>query len=106
MYFYSLAENRSSLSEMIYILEYSLIKTIGAKLKLSTRKVIKKYGYPVRLVVNDKTIKFERPKSLSAAYLNQVYNTRVKLVKQERALLTKEQKTDMLDQPDPFNITV
>lgn len=77
MNFYNIAEDRTSLNEMIYILEYSLAHTIAAKHRLSLSKVFKRYGKPITVKLKTdkatKTIKFDRPTNLTAKYLNTKY---------------------------------
>lgn len=77
MNFYNIAEDRSSLNELIYILEYSLVHTLAAKHRLSLSKVFTKYGNPISVIVKaedkQKIVKFDRPTSLTAAYLNSKY---------------------------------
>jgi group II intron reverse transcriptase/maturase len=77
MNFYNMAENRSSLNELVYILEYSLAHTLGAKHQLSLKQVFKKYGKPIRAKLSGlekaKTVVFDKPISLSAEYLNDKY---------------------------------
>jgi len=72
--FYNMAANRSDLRELLYILEYSLAHTLAAKHRSTLSKIFKKYGKPI--VVNVRglgKIKFSRPDSLKAAYLNNKY---------------------------------
>nr|YP_009364339.1 hypothetical protein [Ophiocordyceps sinensis]ARF03419.1 hypothetical protein [Ophiocordyceps sinensis]QDH07253.1 hypothetical protein [Ophiocordyceps sinensis] len=71
--FYNMAENRSNLNETLYILEYSLVHTLAAKHRSTTSKIFKKYGMPVKCRVKDRSVKFEKPESLSAEYLNREY---------------------------------
>ena len=78
MNFYNMAENRYDLNELTYILEYSLAHTLGAKHRLSLRRVFAKYGKPIKVTVSDgetkkKTIFFDKPKTLKAEYLNEKY---------------------------------
>jgi nicotine oxidoreductase len=77
MNFYNLAEDRTSLNELIYILEYSLAHTLAAKHRLSLSKVFIKYGKPIKVIVNlevkRKIVIFDRPTSLTASYLNSKY---------------------------------
>jgi hypothetical protein len=77
MNFYNIAEDRTSLNELIYILEYSLAHTLAAKHRLSIKKVFTKYGKPIKVTVKSeekqKIVKFDRPTSLTAAYLNNKY---------------------------------
>jgi hypothetical protein len=96
MNFYNIAEDRTSLNELIYILEYSLAHTLAAKHRLSIKKVFTKYGKPIKVTVisayarsvidqlvpsaqakgreeKQKIVKFDRPTSLTAAYLNNKY---------------------------------
>ena len=42
--FYNMSDNRSKLGEVVYILEYSLAHTLGAKHKMSLPKIFNKYG--------------------------------------------------------------
>lgn len=78
MNFYNMAENRSKLGDLIYILEYSLIHTLAAKHRTEVRKIFTKYGQPIRVTVNTpkgvKIIKFDKPESLKASYLNEKYS--------------------------------
>ena len=77
MNFYNIAEDRTSLNELIYILEYSLAHTLAAKHRLSIKKVFTKYGKPIKVTVKSeekqKIVKFDRPTSLTAVYLNNKY---------------------------------
>jgi hypothetical protein len=77
--YYNLADNRTALSEVIYILEFSLCHTIAAKHRLSLRKVFKKYGKPIGVTMKldqiEKKVKFDRPTSLKPDYLNRKYLT-------------------------------
>jgi len=77
MNFYNIAEDRTSLNELIYILEYSLAHTIAAKHRLSIKKVYTKYGKPIKVTAKSeekqKIVTFDRPSSLTAAYLNSKY---------------------------------
>ena len=77
MNFYNIAENRTSLNELIYILEYSLAHTLAAKHRLSLSKVFIKYEKPIKVIVNlevkQKIVIFDRPTSLTASYLNSKY---------------------------------
>jgi nicotine oxidoreductase len=77
MNFYNIAEDRTSLNELIYILEYSLAHTLAAKHRLSIKKVFTKYGKPIKVTVKSeekqKIVIFDRPTSLTAAYLNNKY---------------------------------
>jgi hypothetical protein len=72
-----MAENRYDLNELIYILEYSLAHTLAAKHRLSLKQVFTKYGKPIRVKLTGldktKTIVFDKPITLSAAYLNDKY---------------------------------
>jgi hypothetical protein len=77
MNFYNLAENRSRLGELVYIIEFSLAHTLAAKHRLSLKKVFTKYGRPFKVKIGDnviKTIMFDKPESLSANYLNNKYS--------------------------------
>jgi group II intron reverse transcriptase/maturase len=74
MNFYNMAENRSSLNEAIYILEYSLGHTLAAKHRSTLSKIFKKYGSPFSCKVKNRTITFDKPLSLSAEYLNEKYS--------------------------------
>jgi hypothetical protein len=49
--FYNLAENRSRLNEMVYILEYSLAHSLAAKHRLSLKEVFNRYGKPVTVKI-------------------------------------------------------
>jgi hypothetical protein len=77
MNFYNIAEDRSSLNELIYILEYSLVHTLAAKHRMSLSKVFTKYGNPISVTVKaedkQKKVIFDRPTFLTAAYLNSKY---------------------------------
>lgn len=77
MNFYNMAENRYDLNELIYILEYSLAHTLGAKHHLSLKQVYTKFGKPIRVTVSEgtktKTVLFDKPKTLKAEYLNGKY---------------------------------
>jgi nicotine oxidoreductase len=77
MNFYNIAEDRTSLNELIYILEYSLAHTIAAKHRLTIKKVFTKYGKPIKISVKAeeklKIVIFDRPTSLTADYLNSKY---------------------------------
>jgi hypothetical protein len=85
MNFYNIAEDRTSLNELIYILEYSLAHTIAAKHRLSIKKVYTQYGKPIKVTAKSeegallpqpqpqKIVIFDRPTSLTAAYLSSKY---------------------------------
>jgi len=77
MNFYNMAENRYNLNELVYILEYSLAHTLSAKHHLSLKQVFTKYGKPLKVTVpgklKPKTVIFDKPKTLSAEYLNDKY---------------------------------
>lgn len=73
MTFYNMAENRSRLGELLYILEYSLAHTLAAKHRLSLPKVFEKFGKPIKITQKEKTIKFDKPDNLRAEYLNSKY---------------------------------
>lgn len=84
MNFYNMAHNRADLKQLIYILEYSLAKTLGKKHRLSIKQVFAKYGKPVRVTIQDtkhtnrnhltsNTIIFDKPTSLKPNYLNVKY---------------------------------
>lgn len=77
MNFYNIAEDRTSLSELVYIIEFSLAHTIAAKHRLSLSKVFTQYGKPIKVTVKtgdkQKEVIFDRPASLTAAYLNSKY---------------------------------
>jgi hypothetical protein len=73
MNFFNLAENRSDLNEMLYIIKYSLIHTLAAKHRLSLAKVIKRYGRNITVTLGDKKVSFDAPESLSAEYLDKRY---------------------------------
>jgi hypothetical protein len=49
--FYNIAEDRTSLNELIYILEYSLAHTLAAKHRLTIKNVFTKYGKPIKVPV-------------------------------------------------------
>lgn len=72
MTYYYVADNRYRLSEIIYILEYSLAHTLAAKHRWTLAKVFNEYGKP--FVVNaGGVIKFDKPRSLESEYLNNKY---------------------------------
>lgn len=73
MNFYNMAENRSSLNEAVYILEYSLAHTIAAKHRSTLAKIFNKYGKPMRVFFKGEIFGFDKPASLSAEYLNKKY---------------------------------
>jgi hypothetical protein len=77
MNFYNMAENRYDLNELVYIIEYSLAHTLAAKHRLSLKQVFTKYGKPIRVKLpgleKEKTVVFNKPLTLSAAYLNDKY---------------------------------
>jgi len=80
MNFYNMAENRYDLNELVYILEYSLAHTLGAKHRLSLKQVFTKYDKPIRVKhkglgcrTKEKMVVFKKPLTLSAAYLNDKY---------------------------------
>lgn len=77
MNFYNTAENRSQLAEVVYILEYSLAHTLGAKHGMSLPKVFSKFGKPIKVVIangkKEKEVRFDKPDSLAASYLNTKY---------------------------------
>lgn len=77
MNFYNIAEDRTSLNELVYILEYSLAHTLAAKHRISLKQVYTKYGNPVRVTVKErdkeKIVLFDKPASLTASYLNNKY---------------------------------
>jgi nicotine oxidoreductase len=81
MNFYNIAEDRTSLKELIYTLEFSLAHTIAAKHRISIKKVYTKYGKPIKVTVKvkvkseekQKIVTFDRPSSLTSAYLNSKY---------------------------------
>jgi hypothetical protein len=56
-----MAENRSKLAEAIYILEYSAAHTLAAKHRATISKIVKKYGKPIKIKINDKIIKLDLP---------------------------------------------
>lgn len=68
--FYNMADNRSGLRELIYILEYSLAHTLAAKHRSTLAKIFNKYGKPIWAIEGSAKIKFAKPSSLSANYLN------------------------------------
>ena len=74
---YSIADNPYRLRELIYILEYSLAHTFAAKHRKSLAKIFKKYGKPIKVILNSngliKKIEFEKPNSLKAKYLKKKY---------------------------------
>jgi hypothetical protein len=74
MTFYNMADNRSGLGELLYILEYSLAHTLAAKHRSTLAKIFKKYGKPIVVNAGDLgKIKFAKPSSLKAVYLNNKY---------------------------------
>lgn len=77
MNFYNMAENRNHLAETVYILEYSLAHTLAAKHRMSLAKVFSKYGKPVKVSISKdnkiKEVKFDKPDSFAAAYLDRKY---------------------------------
>lgn len=73
MTFYNMAENRSRLGELLYILEYSLAHTLAAKHRTSIAKIFHKYGKPFKVTIKGKTITFDKPENLRAEYLNRKY---------------------------------
>lgn len=77
MNFYNMAENRSHLAETVHILEYSLAHTLAAKHRMSLAKVFRKYGKPVKVTISKdkkiKEVKFDKPDSLAAVYLDTKY---------------------------------
>lgn len=76
---YSIADNSSRLRELIYILEYSLAHTLAAKHRKSLAKIFKKYGRPIKVILNAngliKKIEFEKPNNLKAKYIKNKYAT-------------------------------
>jgi hypothetical protein len=68
--FYIIAENKLSLDEAIYILEYSAAHTLAAKHKTTISKIFKKYGKPIEIKIKDKEIKLITSKSQKKLYLN------------------------------------
>lgn len=104
MTFYNMSENRSRLGELIYIIEFSLANTLGAKHKLSLAKVFQKYGKPFRTNSKGKVIIFDKPESLRAEYLNKKYTVISPLSKAQNAdpfsvLNWDIKETNILDQP-------
>lgn len=113
MNFYNIAENRTSLNELVYILEYSLAHTLAAKHRLSLKKVFNKYGKNLSVTVNSskgnksKTISFDKPASLKAEYLNKKYmkvsrfdtNTTMNFNDPLLPFIYKINKTNILDSP-------
>ena len=100
MNFYNMAEDRTSLSEMIYILKFFLAHTLAAKHKLSIKKVFKKYGTRIKKFVNkDKICEFDEPLLLSAKYLNEKY---FRLEKKPK-MLTPAAHKKWAENIDPFN---
>jgi hypothetical protein len=74
MTFYNMADNRSGLGELLYILEYSLAHTLAAKHRSTLAKIFNKYGKPISVASSDSDkIKFAKPSSLKAEYLNNKY---------------------------------
>lgn len=74
MTFYNMAENRSGLGELLYILEYSLAHTLAAKHRSTLAKIFNKHGKPISVASSDSDkIKFAKPSSLKAEYLNNKY---------------------------------
>jgi nicotine oxidoreductase len=116
MNFYNIAENRSRLGEVIYILEYSLAHSLGAKHKMSLPKVFKKYGKPIEVIIENasdffkkkkykktKKVIFDKPENLQATYLNRKY-ARISINQVENkdpfiAVNWDIKETNVLDQP-------
>lgn len=79
MNFYNLAENRFVLVELVYIIEFSLAHTLGAKHRLSLNRVFQKYGRPVKATIHNaegkeiNRVVFDKPTSFTASYLNNKY---------------------------------
>lgn len=75
MYYYNIAEDRWKLVQIVYIIHYSLLHTIAGKLRLTLRKVVRRYGkYPrIKNEQRTKEIKFDKPISFSAPYLEKKY---------------------------------
>lgn len=75
--FFSLANNCYRLSEITYILEFSLAHTLAAKHRTSLTRVFKKYGRPFLITRGEKyafdSIKFAKPVSYRFDYLNKIY---------------------------------
>lgn len=72
--FYNMADNLSGLRELIYILEYSLAHTLAAKHRSTLAKIFNKYGKPIWAIGEDSAkIKFAKPSSFSANYLNKKF---------------------------------
>ena len=46
--YYNMANNKSQLGELLYILEYSLAHTLAAKHRSTLSKIFNKYGKPIR----------------------------------------------------------
>lgn len=108
MTFYNMAENRTRLGEMLYILEYSLAHTLGAKHRSSLGKIFNKYSKPIKVNYKDKTITFEKPESLRAEYLNKKYSVINPLKKVQdtdpfSALNWDIKEVNILDKPCPLN---
>jgi len=114
MNFYNIAENRSSMNEMVYIIEFSLAHTLAAKHRMSLKGVFTKYGKPIRVKVKSdeneviKTIEFDLPLSLSAEYLNKKYmkinrwrDTINDMLPYDpfNSLIHKAQETNILEKP-------
>uniref|UniRef100_UPI0023F1FF6A reverse transcriptase n=1 Tax=Cyathus jiayuguanensis TaxID=380660 RepID=UPI0023F1FF6A len=59
--YYYFVENRNQLSYIVWILTYSAVFTLARKLRLSPKKVFKKFGNPITVKYNDK----EKTKSIS-----------------------------------------
>lgn len=69
--FYNLSGNRTGLSELFYILEYSLAHTLAAKHRSTLTKIFKKYGKPIAACDDlSGTVKFSWPSYLKAYQFN------------------------------------
>jgi len=68
MNYYNLAEDRTSLSEAVYVIKFSLAHTLAAKHRCSIKKIFTKYGqgtdhFRVKIPGKDKEIAFDLPTS-------------------------------------------
>jgi len=73
MNYYNLGENRWVLSEVVYILEYSLAHTLAAKHRMTLKKVFLVY-HNLSAKIGNRLIKFNKPDNLRATYLDQKYS--------------------------------
>lgn len=78
--FYNMSDNRTGLSELLYILEYSLAHTLAAKHRSTLTKIFKKYGKPIALEGDlSGTVKFSPPSYLKAYQFNRYKQFNVEL---------------------------